>query len=352
MNDINKIYVLCPANVVTGGPDALHQIVLYLNNIGIAASIVYFGEKKENIKIPIPYRCYITDFLVLNDMTFTTNDIIISPESYFYVVKNIKCKKIIWWLSVDNNAKYTFFYKLFAIATIPLRYLKNNILLHRNINYLKYIKHVSLIKKINFTKEDDILFHICASYYAYNYVSKKSSICTYKAIEPISKIFLKKYNANINYKTNKENVILYNPVKCYSIIKKIIKHDKKHKYIPLSGMNQDELIEMYKKAKLYIDFGPFPGAERMPKEAVLFDCCIITGRRGASNYYGDVPILDKYKFNNYKEYDKIISMIDYIFENYEIAIKDFKIYKDVVLSLENNFIESLKNIFYEGKSKI
>ena len=63
MNDINKIYVLCPANIVTWGPDALHQIVFYLNKIGYDASIVYSSEKNEHVEIPFPYRCYIDSFL-------------------------------------------------------------------------------------------------------------------------------------------------------------------------------------------------------------------------------------------------------------------------------------------------
>ena len=30
--------------------------------------------------------------------------------------------------------------------------------------------------------------------------------------------------------------------------------------------------------KLYIDFGGFPGKDRLPREAVMHDCCIITGK--------------------------------------------------------------------------
>ena len=345
MNEIIRIYVLCPANVITGGPDALHQIVFYLNKIGYDASIVYSSEKHEHVEIPFPYKCYIDSFLLLNDLIVTKNDIIITPETHFYLIKNFECKKIIWWLSVDNNSKYTFLYRVFKIFTIPLRFLKNNIIQNKNINYKKYFKYNFFNKKITFKDENNILFHMCASYYAFDYVSKKTSINVYKAIEPLSKKFLDRYNESKDCEYIKENIILYNPAKCDKIIKKLIKYDKKHRYIPLSGMSQDELIDMYKKAKLYIDFGPFPGAERMPKEAVLFDCCIITGRRGASDFYYDVPILEKYKFKNYKDYKKISILIDYIFENYEIVIADFELYKKTVINLESNFINSLKFIF-------
>lgn len=48
----------------------------------------------------------------------------------------------------------------------------------------------------------------------------------YKAIEPISKKFLDKYNESKDCEYIKEDIILYNPAKCYKIIKKLIKYDK------------------------------------------------------------------------------------------------------------------------------
>lgn len=55
---------------------------------------------------------------------------------------------------------------------------------------------------------------------------KKTSIDVYKAIEPISKKFLDKYNESKDCEYIKEDIILYNPAKCYKIIKKLIKYDK------------------------------------------------------------------------------------------------------------------------------
>ena len=54
-----KIYVLCPANVITGGTDALHQFVYYCKQIGLDASVVYYSESDDSINsICKPYQGY------------------------------------------------------------------------------------------------------------------------------------------------------------------------------------------------------------------------------------------------------------------------------------------------------
>ena len=65
---------------------------------------------------------------------------------------------------------------------------------------------------------------------------------------------------------------------------------KEINFIPLKGYNQKELISLFRESMVYMDFGFFPGAERLPKEAVINGCLIITGRNGASDFHGDVHI--------------------------------------------------------------
>ena len=84
----------------------------------------------------------------------------------------------------------------------------------------------------------------------------------------------------------------------------------------------------------------------MPKEAVLFGCLIITGRKGASNFYNDVMIDDKYKFNEDKDkIGEIINLIKDMLAHYEKYVPDFKVYKNHVLSLENCFESDINKIF-------
>ena len=58
----------------------------------------------------------------------------------------------------------------------------------------------------------------------------------------------------------------------------------------------------------YIDFGPHPGMDRLPREATLAGCVVITNREGAANFDEDVPLPSEFKFSKFNV-DKIYSLI-------------------------------------------
>lgn len=346
----DKIYVLSPADTVTGGPDALHQMVFYLKKIGCDASIVYFKTSScTTFSIPEPYKNYITSFKCESEIIDDEKNAVIIPENYTKKCDIIKkCHIFIWWLSVDFGiVGKSFISKIFFFSTLPLRILLKFSYYKRNSG--KAVTWVLNSRKYSFKNENPKIEHLCASYYAYDFVKCKSKNKVVLCIEPISKYLLEKFRA---YRENTRNVnrldvILYNPKKTScSFIQKIESYANDLEFEPLQGMTQQQLIDKYKSSKLYIDFGPFPGAERIPKEAVLFGCSIITGRRGASNFYGDVPIPDEYKFEDPEsQIDEIVAKIRFVLGNYEKVYSDFEEYRKTVLNLEDSFIKSLKNIF-------
>lgn len=346
---INRILVFCPNDSITGGPDALHQIVFYLNKSGFNAQIVYFAFSKKHVfSIPEPYKIYVSSFLTEKNVVDSSDTIVVLPENAVHKLKYFKKAKVfIWWLSVDNNiGRKSFFWKLFFFATLPARVIVNRDYYRKHFKeaIIKTIK----AKRYSFKKELNNVEHICASYYAYDFVSKKTSQNVSLCIEPISKFFLKRYNeSNVELDgQTRNNIILYNPKKSGEFVQQLATYAPDLAFEPLAGLSQNQLIEKYKSAKLYIDFGPFPGAERIPKEAVLFGCSIITGRRGASNFYGDVPIPDDYKFSDYQnQKEQIVQKIREILADYDKKKYDFDIYRETVLNLEQNFEKSLKENF-------
>lgn len=342
----NLIYVLCPPSTITGGPDALHQMVYYLNIIGTNAKITYIRTfKNEKIGIPDPYKIYVASFCYLDEVLDSEDISLIIPETASYYGKRFKkAKKYLWWLSVDNNIKRSkLLFKIMYLLTLPLRVYKHK--KFYSTNFVTKVKYNLNQNSYSFSNEDKNITHLCASYYAYDYVSKKTSNTVYKAIEPISKAFLDFYK-NDKCGTNKENLVIYNPVKCGEFVNELKKNCNRLTFLAIQGMSQKELIENYKKAKVYIDFGPFPGAERMPKEAVLYGCTILTGKHGASAFYGDVPIPDEFKINEEVVcIDEINNKIDNMINNYDEIISEFDDYKSTVLNLENSFIQALKFIF-------
>ena len=213
---------------------------------------------------------------------------------------------------------------------------------------MSMVRYVLNTESYPFNKESLTIAHLCASYHAFEYVSQRSHNKVFLCIEPISKLFLEKYLKEKNSSwTSRNNVILYNPKRNYTnLVKKISQFDPELKFEPLQGLTQQQLIDKYKSSKLYVDFGGFPGAERIPKEAVLYGCAIITGKRGASGFHGDVPIPEEYKFENPEnQIEEIVEKIRFVLKNYESVYSDFDEYRKTVLNLEDNFIRSLKEIF-------
>ena len=254
------------------------------------------------------------------------------PENlYRYSVLWKNAHIALWWLSVNNFKKKSIRHdlKLFFERLIHFNFK----------SAYRYFKFMTVTSKNN-------IEHYAASYYAHDFLKKKN-IDNSLLIEPISLEFLEKYKKfDIKSEiTTRKDQVLYNPKKGYEITKQIIQHNSKYDFIPLRGLSFEELINLYKSSKLYIDFGPFPGAERMPKEAVLYGCNIITGKHGASAYYNDVLIPEKWKFED-NQIDDISNAINDLINNYEERNREFLTYKQRVLDLENEFKTRLQKYFF------
>jgi hypothetical protein len=116
-------------------------------------------------------------------------------------------------------------------------------------------------------------------------------------------------------------------------------------FIPLVNMSEDDVIFNLKKSKVYIDFGHHPGRDRFPREAVLNNNIIITNFRGSALFYNDIPIHPvKYKFESNDILD-LCGSIKSSLENYSEKIKDFKLYKSMILNQKDEFIIQVKQNF-------
>jgi hypothetical protein len=111
-------------------------------------------------------------------------------------------------------------------------------------------------------------------------------------------------------------------------------------------MTKEEIIKTLQRAKVYIDFGNHPGKDRIPREAAILGCCVITGKRGSAAFFEDVPIPDEYKFEDKEEnIPKIIEKIKDCFRNFEERYKDFEYCREVIRNEPQKFVEDIKKIF-------
>ena len=102
------------------------------------------------------------------------------------------------------------------------------------------------------------------------------------------------------------------------------------------------------KSKLYIDFGYHPGQERMPREAILTNCCVITGSQGSAKYDEDVPLPEGYKFDELSaEPADVVKQIRLCLTNYDTEILKFKNYQKVLHKEQETFENAVANTFIQ-----
>ncbi len=341
------VYIVAPANVTTGGPTLLHQLAYHLREDLKINAYMYYIPSDHPSPIHSEYQQYDNPFA--RRIEDKEKNILIVPE----IVKTIgilkeysKIKKSIWWLSVDNfylstllsGKKNFFFYR--AINTIWKIFFKSPLI---NIETKIYKKvDFNLIELPEEIKNVD--FYLVQSFYALNHLISKG-------IQNEKILYLSDYlNENfLKTKTElfkKENIVAYNPKKGYSFTKKIIKRTKDIEFAPIINMTRQQVVETLQKAKVYIDFGNHPGKDRIPREAAILGCCVITGKRGSAAFYEDVPISEEYKFDDkYENISEIINKVKDCFENFDKRYKDFDHYREVIKQEPQKFVEDLKKIF-------
>lgn len=330
-------YIFCPENVATGGTELLHQFADYLNSESkYDAFIIYYNSKDEIVNAEVPERFKIYNTKSTTNLVDSPNSIIVLPEvCYYFSKKFTKARFLFWWLSYDNylgSANTLFSIKNFFNGTFTLKQFLLNLYLKKRSR----IFSISDIRKIN-----DRIIHGYQSQYVHE---KLFELGFYKQLplsDYISTKFLETEFSNQN--TNeREDIILYNPAKGIEVTREILKKaaDKNYKFIPLQNLNQNQLADLFSRAKLYIDFGNHPGKDRLPREAALQGCLILVGNRGSAQYFEDVLINDNCKVNN-KNINQIISKIEYLLNNYEVESEKIELYKTKIKNEKKIFFEEL-----------
>jgi hypothetical protein len=329
------IYILAPANSASGGQEALHELGYYLGLENIRVMMAYYGSSGGQPPVHPRFSQYGIPFCSSEQIPDNANHVLICPEAatmQLYPFRNIR--KVIWWLSVG-------FYR---------SSLRNFSLLKATTSLLKgdfsRVKNILSNREKLFRFDDHSVIHINGSFYTADFVRRHGAEPN-MMVQPLGLDFQRMVLNNPPQKFSAEkrqDVVLYNPAKGSRVMSRLIRHCTNLKFTPLKGFSTSELIELLQSSKLYVDFGKFPGPERLPKEAVVNGCCIITGCRGAAAFSGDVRIPEKYKIRsgNIKSiHDLILS----IFADYETHIQQFAEYRAMVYGLEKGFTNQIRNFF-------
>jgi hypothetical protein len=296
------IYVLCPAGIVTGGIEAIHQLVHKLRQFGHDARIMPTPIVKHTFLLQ--YRTY--EVVFADEIIDHERNILITTEVNPQALNTYRAiQKALWWLSVDN--------------------------------------HEDLSNKFDFDDPQSAsVVHFAQSAYAASFLVSKGISNVQFLTDYLHPIYL-----HAKRLPPKSNVVLYTPIKgALHYIEKLQQADPSIQWIPLTGMIRKMHAQTLRHGKVYVDFGRHPGKDRQPREAVVNGCCVIVGLAGAARFHADIPIPEYYKFDRQQlENHIILETIRTCLLSHEKCLHDFDSYAEFVRNDESRFEEEIRAIF-------
>jgi len=321
------ILLACPGNAITAGPEAIHQLGSDLIRLGHNAAVVYFPFSKD-FKTPEAYLKYQVPIAKYRD---AKGELFIFPEIVTtYALKIHHAQAAIWWMSVNNYTCVRYGY----VWRDKLRYLKN---VAKGLRPIGGIKSLSKLK------------HFAQSNYALDYL-RSNGIIGQLLSDPIPIYTSYNYLHSLSEKcsnTIRSNTILYNPHKGKKVVELLISHFPQWNFFPLNGLNREELANKFLESKLYIDFGHHPGKDRLPREAAIHGCCIITGLYGSASNSLDVNIPSSYKIDSQSRsfLTTFSEKVDLIFNSFEKCTAEFSEYRKTISQEQIKFDQQINQIF-------
>ena len=269
------VYVLCPGGVATGGPDSCHRLVSALNEAGATAFISYICDGGQSHVTP-PYDA-LYDTPVADRPEDADDVLVVAPEVFTQHLRRFRrAHKAVWWLSLDHFVGYVGA----GEADRRRRFRRHawRSFLRLPTGRLKWseMRHVE---------------HYSKTGHALDYL-QRHGVSGSLLRSPLNDIFLRPQPVR-----RRRNLVAYNPAKGMELNRQVLAALAPTPAIVLQGLSQAQLVRVLGEVKAYIDFGYFPGAERLPREALICGACIVVGRQGAAAHPADFPIPDAYKID-------------------------------------------------------
>lgn len=306
---------MAPSNYHTGGVELLHQLGSEMIILGIEAYMYYYPLADDPVdefyrKYHVPY---------VTDIDDSPHNVLVVSETatqFLYMARNIQ--RVIWWLSVD-------FY---------FNFLASGIYGHSQ----RDVTAVPMMRFFYFGQQQKEIEHWVQSEYARQFVQlnlgnegKVRMVGDY-----LNQEFLRE--AGGCAACAKRNVVAYNPQKGVEYTRRLMSAGEGLKWVPIENMTPSEVRQCLAKAKVYVDFGEHPGKDRIPREAAISGCVVITGMRGGAANDVDICIGREFKFDErICVLPDIISKIKLVMVNYEAEYAKQEPYRRAILGERDKF---------------
>lgn len=295
--------MVAPANAVTGGPEALHQLVDAIRQSGGEAYVSYypFGVWAD---IPEEYRRYDVVQALPED---ASGNLVVLPEIVPRMAQEFSRATVaIWWLSVDN---------FLQLDDRP--------------------RWDELQRHVNFAQ----------SHYAAQFLAQQGVRTV-----PLTDYLNEDFSVPLRW-TWRRNAIAHN-VKSAPEVERLRRAEpalEELTWIEMANLPRAEVRKLLSSVKIYADFGHHPGRDRMPREAVLCGACVLTNRRGSAGLAADVPLPPLYKVDHQHPAfaRKVSRTIRFIFATHPFHVWRQQGYRRFAASGKATFFDEVRRAFFE-----
>ncbi|MEN8119610.1 MAG: hypothetical protein ABFS35_04660 [Bacteroidota bacterium] len=337
---MDKIIILCPGDVISGGVNSLHNLCASLTRNGFNAAMYYFNAKPEIIN-----SHQITSYNVNSHdgkLDEPGHIIFVSESMTERVASFSKAIKVVYWLGIK-------FYFKSPLWKPPF----NKKIFRRLIKCRSYYGYSSGLiesakRKLNeFAKSEidiwtDDFIHISNSHYVANYCLHKGAKNVHVLHNPIRDEF---YEKDFGLK-KRTKTILFGPKTPKLLVFFLRLFLKDYKIIQLRHLPFEQVVKLMSESVVFAEFGSNHGRDRMPREAAMLGCIVFMNTRGSSALNKDYKIDDQYKIiDKLINYPRIIKEIKKAAKNYENQISDFGQFRDQLKNERANFDWEVNNVF-------
>ncbi len=309
------IFVVCPASLISGGPEALHQLAHHADALGHDAQVFYLPDVESSAQAA--YRSYGTRRAT--QLIDAPDSVIVVPEIYPQLLPRFNyARRMLWWLSVDN-----------ALVSESGRVQENP--------GLFTLEH-------SFAAESRIT-HLAQSEYA-RFFLQQHGVVAPMLTDYLSPALLRR--AHDLRATPKRDIVAYNPKKGLQFTQQLMAASAgRLNWVPIENMTPGEVAELLAGAKVYVDFGEHPGRDRIPREAATAGCVVITGTRGSAGNGIDVPIPGEFVIGEGTpdSVDRIVTKIEEGMVGFGVAHAAFAAYRAWIKSQESIFAAEVEALF-------
>jgi hypothetical protein len=312
-----RIFVICPTGTISGGPEALHQLAHKATLLGHDAEVFYIGDGVEPVRAA--YGSY--DTRQATQLIDAPGSVVVVPEIFPHLLPEFEyARRMLWWLSIDNAVRVESHRKQFDLN--PDR----------------------------FTLEDTLrpayrVKHLAQSEYARLFLAAHSTP-TQMLTDYLSASVLQQ--ARDLQQTPKRDIVTYNPKKGLEFTEQLMAASAgRVDWVPIENMTPREVGELLASAKVYVDFGEHPGRDRIPREAALAGCVVITGTRGSAGNGIDIPIPSEFVIaeDGPDAVNHIVAAIEQAISGFDRAHAAFDPYRTWITGHEDVFTAEVEAIF-------